>query len=148
MENTTNNSEYRRTTPFSAVRAIEWILFTLGCLLTVSDFIVTHGQNLLPAKILVIIAFMSKSIRWYLAVVGFPTAIPTWRSALLAFFMTFFCLIGGKYGPQILQNYTDTVGVSDIVVGSDQSYISDSNAPDIWDSLETEVVNEDICENQ
>jgi DMSO reductase anchor subunit len=148
MSNVTNNEEYRRTTPFSVVRAIEWIFFALGCLLTISDFIVTHGQNLFPARILVIMAFVSKMVRWYLAVVGYPTAIPTWRSALAAIFMTFFCLIGGKYVPSILQNNTNSTGVSDIIVGNDQSYISDINAPDIWDSLNVEDIHEDANENQ
>jgi hypothetical protein len=148
MSNVTNNEEYRRTTPFSVVRAIEWIFFALGCLLTISDFIVTHGQNLLPAKILVIMAIVSKMVRWYFAIVGYPTAIPTWRSALAALFMTFFCLIGGKYVPNILQNNTNSTSVSDIIVSNDQGCISDNNAPDIRDSLEMEDTYEDASENQ
>jgi hypothetical protein len=134
--NKTNDQQFKRVTPFNEIRMFEWIFFIMGCLLTVIDFISTHGQNLLPAKVLVTLAAVSKIFRWYLSIIGFPTAIPNWKSGLAALFLTLFCFLGGKYGPDILQNISLPNVTTDIIINNDQDSISDTNRPDARESLD------------
>jgi hypothetical protein len=115
----------------------EWVFLIGACLLAVFDTIAAQGQALLPARVLVAIALASKILRWVLALVkNMPTAIPNWKSALLALMLALVPSIGGRYGGNLLSSASIPGTTSDVVSGDNQGLAIDAVQGHVGDALE------------
>jgi hypothetical protein len=115
----------------------EWAFLVGACLLAVFDTIAAHGQALLPARVLVAIALASKILRWALALLKqMPTAIPNWKSALLALALAIIPVLGGQYGGNLLSSAGIPSTTADAVSSDTQGLAGDAGQGDVWDGLD------------
>jgi hypothetical protein len=125
----------------------EWMFLVGACVLAVFDTLTAQGQALLPARVLVAIALASKILRWLLALLkNVPSAVPSWRSALLALVLALVPSIGGQYGGNLLSSASIFSASPDAASGDTQGLAGDAVRGDVWDGLEVDNSGKDLQE--
>jgi hypothetical protein len=122
----------------------EWMFLIGACVLAVFDTLTAQGQTLLPARVLVAIALVSKILRWLLALLKqMPTAIPSWKSAVLALILALVPVLGGQYAGGLVSNLSIPSTTADAVVSDSAGLAGDAVQGDVRDIVESQSTDDD-----